>query len=144
VPHRRRVRGARGHHADRDRAQPRRQRPRSPFLPLQAGRGVTDTGGTPSIRRQVNEMKTNPKRSLAAFLVLALTAACGGNGDDSGDSGLMELRVAQSSTSVGYFTLYVAQEEGFFEAEGLDIGEPSVLGGDSKVAAALAGGAADV
>lgn len=88
-------------------------------------------------------MRINAKRSLTALLVVALTAACGGNGG-SGESGLMELRIAQSSTSVGYFTLYVAQEEGFFEDEGLDIGEPSVLGGDSKVAAALAGGAADV
>lgn len=89
-------------------------------------------------------MKGNAKRLLTALLVATLVAACGGT-DDSGGSGAdMELRVAQSSSSVGYFTLYVAQQEGFFSDEGLDIGEPSVLGGDSKVAAALAGGSADV
>ncbi|MPZ29025.1 MAG: ABC transporter substrate-binding protein [Micromonosporaceae bacterium] len=88
-------------------------------------------------------MKNSARRFVAALLAAALTAACGGTGgDDSG--GEMTLRIAQSSTSVGYFTLYVAQQEGFFEDEGLDIGEPSVLGGDSKVAAALAGGAADI
>lgn len=89
-------------------------------------------------------MKRNTKRLMTALLVATLVTACGGNGSSDGSGDTMELRVAQSSTSVGYFTLYVAQEEGFFEDEGLDIGEPSVLGGDSKVAAALAGGSADV
>jgi ABC-type nitrate/sulfonate/bicarbonate transport system substrate-binding protein len=75
-----------------------------------------------------------------------VSAGCASTGGSSGtdSKGLMKLRVVQSSTSVGFFALYVAQQEGYFTKEGLDIGSPAVLGGDSKVAAALAGGSADV
>ena len=88
-------------------------------------------------------------RLLAAASVLVAAAACSSAGSASNSapkSGgpLVKLRVAQSSTSVGYFPFYVAEQEGFFKSEGIDVGTPAVLGGDSKVAAALAGGSADV
>ena len=89
-------------------------------------------------------------KALAAALlaVATLTAGCGGSGgnakDDTSGGGPTKLRLVQSSTSVGYFTLYVAEQEGFFADEGVDVGKPTVLGGDSKVAAALAGGSADI
>lgn len=92
-------------------------------------------------------MRTKVKLLAGVLLTALVSAGCASNGGGSAGAdshGLMKLRVVQSSTSVGYFPLYVAEQEGFFKKEGLDIGTPSVLGGDSKVAAALAGGAADV
>ena len=94
-------------------------------------------------------MKAKSVRAGLAVLVLALTAAgcqkpatdTGGSGAASGD---MALRVVQSSTSVAFFPLYVASEEGYYAKEGLTVDKPVVVGGDSKVAAALAGGAADI
>lgn len=87
---------------------------------------------------------TTTTRLLAAVLCTVLVAACGGSASSGSSSGLTKLRVVQSSKSVGYFAMHVAQQQGYFKDEGVDVGEPSVLGGDSKVAAAIAGGAADV
>lgn len=87
---------------------------------------------------------TTTVKLLAAVLCTVLIAACGGSGPSGSSSGLTKLRVVQSSKSVGYFAMYVAQQQGYFKDEGVDVGEPSVLGGDSKVAAAIAGGAADI
>jgi ABC-type nitrate/sulfonate/bicarbonate transport system substrate-binding protein len=93
-------------------------------------------------------MKAKSLGAGLAVLLLALTAACqkpptqAGSTDDA--SGDMTLRVVQSSTSVAFFPLFVANEEGYYQKEGLTVDKPVVVGGDSKVAAALAGGAADI
>ena len=92
------------------------------------------------------------KRTLAvasAVACMLVAAACGGPGSagdakKSGAGSSDSLRVVQSSTSVGFFAMYVAAEEGFYKQEGVNVGAPTILGGDSKVAAALAGGSADI
>lgn len=90
-------------------------------------------------------MKSKNIFTTLAVMIALLASACGGTSSSDNDSdGPLELRVVQSSKSVAYFPLFVAAEEGFFADEGLDVGEPTVLGGDSKVAAALAGGSADI
>jgi NitT/TauT family transport system substrate-binding protein len=85
---------------------------------------------------------------MGLLMGAALVAGCaerpGATTADAGPGSPTTLRVVQSSTSVGFFPLYVAQQQGYFEQEGLRIDEPAVLGGDSKVAAALAGDAADI
>lgn len=56
---------------------------------------------------------------------------------------LISFKVAQSTKSIAYFPINVASKMGFFEKEGLKVGDVPVLGGDSKVAAALGGGSID-
>jgi NitT/TauT family transport system substrate-binding protein len=55
----------------------------------------------------------------------------------------ISFKVAQSTKSIAYFPINVATKMGFFEKEGLKVGDVPVLGGDSKVAAALGGGSID-
>jgi len=55
----------------------------------------------------------------------------------------ISFKVAQSTKSIAYFPIDVASKMGFFEKEGLKVGDVPVLGGDSKVAAALGGGSID-
>jgi len=55
----------------------------------------------------------------------------------------ISFKLAQSTKSIAYFPLNVASKMGFFEKEGLKVGDVPVLGGDSKVAAALGGGSID-
>lgn len=78
-------------------------------------------------------------------LVSSLLASCASHpGATSGSKGKMSLRIVQSSTSVAYFPLFVASQENLYAKQGLDVGAPVIAGGDSKVAAALAGGSADL
>ena len=56
---------------------------------------------------------------------------------------VISFKVAQSTKSIAYFPIDVASKMGFFEKEGLKVGDVPVLGGDSKVAAALGGGSID-
>lgn len=91
-------------------------------------------------------MRTRIAMATLALLSTAAAGAltgCAQHGTPTA-SDPMTLRIVQSSTSVGFFPLYVAEQEGYFKKEGLDVGTPTILGGDSKVAAALAGGSADV
>jgi len=109
--------------------------------------------------------------TLAVATVLALTSCSSGNSKSSGSSSTstapsanagstapsagptasstpaakdaISFKVAQSTKSIAYFPLDVATKMGYFEKEGLKVGDVPVMGGDSKVAAALGGGSID-
>ena len=61
----------------------------------------------------------------------------------SQDGNLM-LNVGQISDSIAFFPLFVAEEQGFFTAEGLTLGERPRLGTGAKLGAALVAGSIDV
>jgi NitT/TauT family transport system substrate-binding protein len=54
------------------------------------------------------------------------------------------LNIGQISNSVAFFPLFVAEEKGYFAAEGVQLGERPRLGTGAKVAAALKGGSIDL
>jgi NitT/TauT family transport system substrate-binding protein len=54
------------------------------------------------------------------------------------------LNVGQISNSVAFFPLFVAEHQGYFAAEGVQLGERPRLGTGAKVAAALKGGSIDL
>lgn len=106
--------------------------------------------------------------TLAVAAVLALTSCSSGNNTSSGSSetstppaanasssapsaspsaaaptDMISFKVAQSTKSIAYFPLDVASQMGYFDKEGLKVGAIPVMGGDSKVAAALGGGSID-
>jgi NitT/TauT family transport system substrate-binding protein len=54
------------------------------------------------------------------------------------------LNVGQISNSVAFLPLFVAEERGYFAAEGVQLGERPRLGTGAKVAAALKGGSIDL
>ena len=76
--------------------------------------------------------------SVLAFSVLLLTGCSGNN-----VSGLHKVRLQEVAHSIFYAPLYVAMEEGYFEAEGLDVELTNGNGAD-KVMTALIAGEADI
>ncbi|MFC4867695.1 MULTISPECIES: ABC transporter substrate-binding protein [Streptomonospora] len=90
---------------------------------------------------------TRPRRGRAAAaagvlsaLVFA-TSACAGGASDTPEG---VLNVGQISDSVAFFPLYVAEERGYFEDEGVELGERPRLGTGAKLAAALQSGSIDL
>ncbi|MUL41992.1 ABC transporter substrate-binding protein [Streptomonospora sp. PA3] len=69
------------------------------------------------------------------------TSACAGGSSDTPDG---VLNVGQISDSVAFFPLYVAEERGYFEDEGLKLGERPRMGTGAKLAAALQSGSIDL
>lgn len=88
------------------------------------------------------QMKSTLARAAVALLGVSMLVA--GCNSQTTSHGGMSLRIVQSSTSVAFFPLFVADQEGFYKQQGLKVGKPVIVGGDSKVAAALAGGSADI
>ena len=80
--------------------------------------------------------------ALTSLVVLAAAVGCAG-GQGGSEQGSMELNVGQISDSVGFFPLYVAEKEGYFEEEGLTLGERPRLGTGAKLSAALTSGSID-
>ncbi len=70
--------------------------------------------------------------------------AAGSEGQEGGDSASTTLNVGQISDSVGFFALYVAEEEGFFTDEGVELGSRPRLGSGAKLTAALTSGSLDI
>jgi NitT/TauT family transport system substrate-binding protein len=56
----------------------------------------------------------------------------------------MNLSIGQISDSVGFFSLFVAEEKGYFEEEGITLGERPRLGTGAKLSAALTSGSVDI
>lgn len=77
--------------------------------------------------------------SVVAGLALTATGCGGGAGADSDT-----LNVGQISDSVAFFPLHVAEENGYFDDEGVNLGERPRLGTGAKLAAALSSGSIDV
>jgi len=76
----------------------------------------------------------------AAVLILS-TGACAGASSDTPEG---TLNVGQISDSVAFFPLYVAEQRGYFEDEGVKMGERPRLGTGAKLAAALQSGSIDL
>lgn len=93
---------------------------------------------TPSIRRRLGVV------TLLCTLLVAASACADRSSGGSGGGDDMTLNVGQISNSVAFFPLHVAEEEGFFEDEGLTLGERPRLGTGAKLSAALLGGSIDV
>lgn len=78
--------------------------------------------------------------AIAAAVALALSAsACSG---DDADADV--LNVGQISDSIAFFPLYVAEENGYLDDEGVTLGERPRLGTGARLAAALTSGSIDV
>lgn len=83
-------------------------------------------------------------RPLAALLSVIATlfvAACGGQAAESAD-GTSTVRINQAFQSLLYLPLYVAQEQGFFEEQGVTV-DIATGGGGTQSWAAVVGGSAD-
>lgn len=80
-----------------------------------------------------------------ATLVVAGCGSGGSTADNSSQAGggAIPFSIAQSTNSIAFFPIDIASKKGFFAKEGLQVGSVPVLGGDSKVAAALGGGSID-
>ena len=96
-------------------------------------------------------MRATKSSSIRSRKLLAVTAATGlfialtGCAADSPESSASEpLNVGQISDSIAFFPLHVAEEEGFFEEEGVTLGERPRLGTGAKLAAALTSNSIDV
>ncbi len=77
--------------------------------------------------------------SLLVCLSLLSLAACGSSSSTTNPGNSMTLNVAQNSNSFSYFTLYVAEQEHFFTAQGLTLNPypPIQLGTGTKTTAAV-------
>ncbi len=93
-------------------------------------------------------MRTTPRLATAVLAVAALiTAGCADNGSDAAPAkgaDAMRLNIGQTSDSVAFFPLFVAEQEGYFKDEGLQLGDRPRLGTGAKLAAALQSGSIDV
>jgi NitT/TauT family transport system substrate-binding protein len=80
---------------------------------------------------------------IAGLLLLCLSiSACGGSPTTSGSNqpSLTTLKVCQLNTSINFFPVYVAQQKGYFTAQGLNIPKPPLLQVGSKVVAGVESG----
>ncbi|OOC53616.1 MULTISPECIES: ABC transporter substrate-binding protein [Nocardiopsis] len=83
-------------------------------------------------------------RTAAAIAATAGLLAATGCAGDAAESEPGVLNVGQISDSVAFFPLYVAEQEGYFADEGVELGERPRLGTGAKLAAALTSGSIDV
>lgn len=88
------------------------------------------------------------KLALISAAVLSLTlAGCADNGSaakPATGADAMKLTVGQTSNSAAFFPLFVADEQGYFKAEGLTMGDRPRMGTGAKLAAALQSDSIDV
>lgn len=83
-------------------------------------------------------------RAAAALAALSLAAAGCADGGSEDSSGGEVLDVGQISDSVAFFALHVAEERGYFEEEGVELGERPRLETGANLAAAINGGSIDL
>jgi len=85
---------------------------------------------------------------LTTLLAALLAAACGSSSGSAPASNAtnLTLNYGQVSNSMAFFSVFIAEHEGYFADEHLTVGPTpfTILGTGSKVAAALAGGSIDV
>ncbi|CAL9563695.1 hypothetical protein SUDANB106_04705 [Streptomyces sp. enrichment culture] len=77
----------------------------------------------------------------SALLSPTLLSACSSAGSATRGG---TLNIGQISDSVAFFPLFIAEKRGFFEDEGLSLGDRPRLGTGAKVAAALKSGSIDI
>lgn len=88
-------------------------------------------------------------RRLGVIAVVALTLSATGcanksPGKPATGADVMRLNVGQISNSVAFFPIFVAEDQGYFTAEGLTFGDRPRLGTGAKLAAAVQAGSIDV
>ena len=86
---------------------------------------------------------------IPGLLLLCLgMIACGGAApattSNSTHAQLTTLKVCQLNTSINFFPVYVAQQKGYFTAQGLNIPKPPLLQVGSKVVAGVESGNCDI
>ncbi|MQA85299.1 MAG: hypothetical protein GEV03_11905 [Streptosporangiales bacterium] len=79
--------------------------------------------------------------TLLAILVVALAACGGGETFSKTGEGKTKLTIVQSLKSLGYATMYVAKEKGYFKQEGVQVEFVDAPGGSSAVSAVIGGSA---
>lgn len=75
---------------------------------------------------------------------LSLAACANNSGGGAAADPDAPLNVGQISNSIAFFPLHVAESKGFFEDEGVTLGERPRLGTGAKLAAALTSGSVDI
>ena len=80
-------------------------------------------------------------KALSAAPLLGVAAGCATR-ESTTPAGV--LNVGQISDSVAFFPLFIAEKQGYFTDEGLELGERPRLGTGAKVAAALKSGSIDL
>ena len=89
-------------------------------------------------------------RALGALVAASLALLATGCADQGGDTepatgeDAMTLNVGQISDSAAFFPLFVAEQQGYFEDEGLTLGDRPRLGTGAKLAAALQSDSIDI
>lgn len=92
-----------------------------------------------------NSRKTRLRTAfIAAAAVVAVSCSTSACSSGAGDGESDTLNVGQISDSVAFFPLYVAEENGYFDDEGVNLGERPRLGTGAKLAAALTSGSIDI
>jgi len=85
---------------------------------------------------------------LTPVLAALLVAGCASSPSSApaGNASNLTLNYGQVSNSMAFFSVFIAEHEGYFAAEHLTVGPTpfTILGTGAKVAAALAGGSIDV
>lgn len=85
--------------------------------------------------------------AAAAGIVLAASACSNGTTSESAapdGAATGTLNVGQISDSVAFFPLFVAEENGYFADEGIELGDRPRLGTGARLAAALTSGSIDI
>lgn len=81
---------------------------------------------------------------LASIPLAGLGISACGSSTPSTSTNSMSLNVGQISNSIAYFPFYVADQQGFFKKEGLQMGPRPLLGTGAKLAAAVESGSIDI
>jgi NitT/TauT family transport system substrate-binding protein len=93
-------------------------------------------------------MYSSTQRWLSGFASLLLVgiflAGCGGSTPTTSSAPDMNLNVGQINDSINFFPFYVAEQLGYFKAQGLTLGERPRLQTGPKVVAALKAGSIDI
>lgn len=84
------------------------------------------------------------RRAVLKGLVAAPAALAVGCAQRTSTTPAGVLNVGQISNSVAFFPLFIAEQNGYFAAEGITLGDRPRLGTGAKVAAALKSGSVDV
>ncbi|WP_066400486.1 ABC transporter substrate-binding protein [Neobacillus mesonae] len=91
----------------------------------------------------MRRVKTFAAGLLTSMLLLSACSAEKSSNEAGKKGNAEKITIAQSSSSLLFTPIYVAQEKGFFKEEGLDV-EVTIAGGSTNVLSAVVGGGAEV
>lgn len=88
-------------------------------------------------------LMTSITRHLAILLIVAFAAvSCGGGAGEAGDKGdcaQPQVKISQAVASLAFMPVYVANSEGFFEDQGLEVEQIDTAGGGPDLQALISG-----